>query len=222
MFRQSSIRHVVLALAAAVILEPCVGSGALAQYPQPRHDWDWDGNYQRLARINPGTYVTIRTTRPIDIDRMDGRIFPAIVEEDVWDDYDRLAVPAIPRGSRVDLLVRSARDGDLILDLDCIYANGQRYVVNARPERVEAEGLSRRGGEDAMGMVAGGALLGTIIGSIAGGGKGAIIGGGAGAAAMLGLALQGRSIHVPRNSVLTFRLNEGMEIGAPPPPRYPR
>jgi hypothetical protein len=219
MFRQSSsVRNVALAVAAAAILEPGLGFGAPAQH----RDWDWDGNYQRLVRINPGTYVTVRTTRPIDLDRTDGRMFPALVEEDVWDDYHRLIVPAIPRGSRVDLLVRSARDGDLILDLDCIYANGQRYIVSARPERVENEGMWRRGNEDAAAMVAGGALLGTIIGSIAGGGKGAVIGGGAGAAAMLGLALQGRSIHVPAGSVLTFRLNEGLEIAPGPPPRYPR
>src|SRR5262249_28097227 len=86
-------------------------------YGRRGNDWDWDGNYTRLARINPGTFVTVRTTQTIASDRTDGRIFNGVVADDVWDEYGRLAVPAIPRGSRVTMTVRTARDGDLVLDL---------------------------------------------------------------------------------------------------------
>ena len=68
------------------------------------------------------------------------RVFAGIVETDVWDDSSRLAIPAIPRGSPAELLVRSARDGDLILDLDSVTVGGQRYAVSAGADRIEAGG----------------------------------------------------------------------------------
>src|SRR5262247_1632891 len=82
----------------------------------------------RLQQIDPGTYIPVRTEQYITSDRADGRVFPARIAEDVWDDDSRLAVPAIPAGSPAELTVRTARDGDLVLDLDSVYAHGQRYV----------------------------------------------------------------------------------------------
>jgi len=191
------------------------------------NDWDWDGNYTRLTRINPGTFVTVRTTQSIASDRTDGRVFNGVVAEDVWDDYGRLAVPAIPRGSRVTMTVRTARDGDLVLDLESINAHGQWYAVNAAPERIESENR-RHNDNNPAAYAGGGAILGTIIGAIAGGGKGAAIGAAAGAATGLGVAYAGRSIRVPPGSLLTFRLDEGLVMrssvrgtsGAYPPPPY--
>jgi hypothetical protein len=49
---------------------------------------------------------------------------------------------AIPRGSAVELAVRVAPDGDLILDLDSVVAHGQRYSLAADSERFES---SRQG-----------------------------------------------------------------------------
>ena len=167
-------------------------------------------DYTRLSRIDPDTFVTVRTNESISSERTDGRVFTGVVAEDVWDDSSRLAVPAIPEGSRAELIVRTARDGDLILDLDSVFAHGQRYAVDAAPERVEAErGVSNNG----AGLIGGGAILGTIIGAIAGGGKGAAIGAAAGAAAGVGLAVHGRSIRVPAGSTVTFRLERGLTIG---------
>ncbi|MEP7303995.1 MAG: hypothetical protein ABJA98_00620 [Acidobacteriota bacterium] len=177
---------------------------------QRRDDWDWPGNARRLDRLNAGTYLTVRTTQSISSDRRDGRIFAGVVADDVWDDYKRLAVPALPRGSRVEMVVRSARDGDLILDLQAVYAHGQRYTISAQPERVETG--ARRDDDRTTALVGGGAILGTVIGAIAGGGKGAAIGAAAGAATGLGVAFQGRSVRVPAGSLLTFRLERGLVI----------
>jgi hypothetical protein len=188
---------------AAIIVATCLCSVA-AQ--------DWDVRSGRLSRIEPGTFVTVRTTQSINSNRRDDRIYSGIVEEDVWDDYRRLAVPAIPRGSRVELVVRTARDGDLILDLDSVFVRGERYTVSATPERIESGGQVRS--DDTAEFVGGGAVLGTIIGAIAGGGKGAAIGAATGAAAGLGLSFHGRSVRVPAESVLTFRLEEGLILGA--------
>src|SRR5262249_44052961 len=93
----------------------------------------------RLQQIDPRTFISIRTEQSIASDRADGRVFPARVAEDVWDDSSRLAVPAIPEGSPAELVVRAARDGDLILDLDSVYAHDQRYVVSAEAERVQSD-----------------------------------------------------------------------------------
>ncbi|HEV3139820.1 MAG TPA: hypothetical protein VGY57_04865, partial [Vicinamibacterales bacterium] len=153
-----------------------------AQYPRVQNPYDpWqdryspDGRYDaytRLARVEPGTYVTVRTREPIDTNRRGGRAFSAVVDQDVWDDYSRLAVPAIPRGSPAALLVRSAPAGDLILDLDSITVGGQRYAVSAQPDRIAGQPRATSG-DRAAEYVGGGAILGTIIGAIAGGGKGA-------------------------------------------------
>jgi hypothetical protein len=176
--------------------------------------WNTRGN--RLLRIEPGTYVQVQTSQRIDSDRADGRVFSGVVAEDVWDDYSRLAVPAIPRGSRVELIVRSARDGDLILDLESVDAHGERYAVSAAPQRVEA-GEGHRSGDQVAPFVGGGAIVGSIIGALAGGGKGAAIGAAAGAATGLGFAYQGKSVRVPAGSMLTFRLERGLDIGVPDP-----
>ena len=169
--------------------------------------------YSRPTRVEAGTFVTVRTQRPINLDRADGRIIPAVVDRDVWDEYGRLAVPAIPRGSPAQLRVRTAPDGDLILDLDSVVVGGRRYSVDAQTDRVEnrPRGTSGvRAGE----YIGGGALLGTIVGAIAGGGKGAAIGAAAGAGAgTAGLLTRGREVRVPAGSELTFRLDRDILLG---------
>lgn len=197
---------------AALALSGVALTGSVAVAQRQYADWDWDGSVERLTKVNAGTYVEVQTTQPIESDRSDGRVFTGVVAEDVWDDYRRLAVPAIPRGSRVELTVRSARDGDLILDLESIFAHGQRYAVSAVPERVENDDRHPRG-DDAAAFVGGGAIIGTIIGSIAGGGKGAAIGAGAGAATGLGLLYRGHDVRVPSGSLLTFRIDEPLFMG---------
>jgi hypothetical protein len=187
---------------------------------QRRDDWDWPGNTRRLDRLNAGTYVTVRTSQSINSDHRDGRIFGGVVADDVWDDYRRLAVPAIPRGSRVEMIVRTAPGGDLILDLQAVFAHGQRYALSAQPERVESG--ARRDDDRTTALVGGGAILGTVIGAIAGGGKGAAIGAAAGAATGLGVAFQGRAVRVPAGSLLTFRLDRSLEIGTSAPNRNRR
>ena len=56
--------------------------------------------------------------------------------------------------------------------------------------------------------------MGAIIGAIAGGGKGAAIGAGAGAGAgaLTQVLTKGRSIKVPVESVLTFRLARPLRV----------
>ena len=62
--------------------------------------------------------------------------------------------------------------------------------------------------------VGGGAILGAIIGAVAGGGKGAAIGAatGAGAGAATQIIVKGRSVNVPAESLVTFRLAEAFSV----------
>jgi hypothetical protein len=155
----------------------------------------------------------VRTNQYIESDRRDNRIYTATVDQDVRGENGRLA---IPRGSQVELIVRTAADNDLILDLESVTVNGERYALDTEAERIESRrsdgiGENRRTAEH----VGGGAVLGTIIGAIAGGGKGAAIGAIAGGAAGAGTQVltRGHRVRVPAESLLTFRIDRPMLMG---------
>lgn len=163
------------------------------------------GRYTVLA---PGTVITVRTNEYIRANNADYRVFSGSVDQDVRGTDGGLA---IPRGSNVELIARTARDNDLVLDLESVTVNGQRYGIETDTQRIDSRdgiGANRRTGE----FVGGGALLGGIIGAIAGGGKGAAIGAAAGAAAGAGgqVITRGRSLSIPAESLLTFRLETAL------------
>jgi len=137
-----------VALGTALFVTPMI------QAQNRDRDFDRDRRYEgdRITRIQPGTNVTVRTDATIDVERRDNRVYTGIVDQDVRGDDGRLA---IPRGSSVELIVRVARDNDLILDLESIMVNGQRYAIKADPNRVESERDN--------------SLVGSIIGAINGG-----------------------------------------------------
>jgi hypothetical protein len=208
----------VAIVAAALVAGLCLAPRVHAQYqyhdPYDRYDRNghWDA-YTRLAEIDAGSFITVRTEEPIDTERGGERAYRAVVDRDVWDEYQRLAVPAIPRGSPAELLVRTARDGDLRLDLATITVGEERYEVAAQSNRIE-RGERTESGDRAAEYLGGGALIGTIIGAIAGGGKGAAVGAaaGAGAGAVGLLTTHGREVRVPPGSLLTFRLERPLSI----------
>jgi hypothetical protein len=71
-------------------------------------------------------------------------------------------------------------------------------------------GANKRTGK----FVGGGAVAGTIIGAIAGGGKGAAIGALAGGAAGAGAQVltRGKNLNVPAETILKFRLEQSLLI----------
>jgi outer membrane lipoprotein SlyB len=170
--------------------------------------------HERMTRIEAGTLIAVRTNESIQVRSRDNRIFYGTVDADVVGGNGRLA---IPRGSQVEMIVREAPDHDLILDLDSVVINGERYGIDSDPNRIESGdardgvGANKRTGE----FVGGGAVIGSIIGAIAGGGKGAAIGAAAGAAA--GASTQtltrGREVRVPAEAIVTFRLERPLVVG---------
>jgi hypothetical protein len=165
-----------------------------------------------VTRIESGTLVSVRTSESIDERAVDGRVYAGVVDQDVTDQSGRTV---IPQGSPVELMVRGGSDGDLILDLESVVVDGQRYAVRAEANRVDAPSESSNDGHRTAVYAGGGAILGTIIGAIAGGGKGAAIGAAAGAAAGAGAGIltKGREVRVPSETLLTFRLQRSLDVG---------
>ena len=105
-----------------------------------------------MARLDPGTTITVRTNEPIDSSRTDYRVYTATVDRGVRADNGELG---IPRGATAELIVRTARDNDLILDLESVTIGGHRYAVSTQRQRVDS-GSDRND------------LVGEIVGAING------------------------------------------------------
>lgn len=164
--------------------------------------------------IGTGTSIIVRTGETIDAKKADGRVFTGVVNQDVLDANGNVAVA---KGAEAELMVKKAADKELTLDLESITMNGKRYAVTADASSLSAEqrdgvGKNRRTVE----YLGGGAAVGAIIGAIAGGGKGAAIGAAAGAGAGAGAQVltRGKAVKVPAESLLTFRLEQPLQIGA--------
>ena len=141
-------------------------------------DRNWDSQNRRYTELAPGTVIMVRPTESIDVERKDNRVYTGIVDQDVRGRNGQLA---IPRGSTAELIVRVERDNDLILDLESVTVNGQRYGIRTDAQHVES------------------ARDNTVVGAIVG----AINGGQA----------RGRAVRIPRNTVLSFRLERPLDIG---------
>jgi hypothetical protein len=159
-----------------------------------------------------GTSISVRTNESINTrDGNSGRAYSAQVAQDVMDPNGNVL---IPRGSNAWMVVRRMGDADLGLDLQSVAVNGQTYTVNTNDVREgsgrQGVGANKRTGE----FVGGGAVLGTLLGAIAGGGKGAAIGALAGGAAGAGTQVltRGSEVHVPSESILNFRLDNPLTL----------
>jgi hypothetical protein len=161
-----------------------------------------------------GTSITVRTNERIDLhDSSDGRIYSAVIDQDV---RDRDGHVAVPRGSSAELIVRNLGRNDLAVDMESVTVQGRRYIVSTTDQPMQGSDKDGIGQNSRTGKyVGGGALLGTIIGAIAGGGKGAAIGALAGGAAGAGTQVitRGRDVRIPSESLLTFRLDRRLEVG---------
>jgi len=130
------------------------------------------------TRLEPGVVIPVRMNETIDVERKDNRVYYGTVDQDVRGENGRIA---IPRGSNAELMVRVAPDNDLILDLESVVVNGQRYAMRADPNRVESQRDN--------------SLVGAIVGAVSGG------------------QVRGRAVRIPRQSVVTFRLDRPLDLG---------
>src|ERR1022692_2257764 len=159
--------------------------------------------------VPAGSVITVRTDEHITANRSDGRVYTGSVSEDVVDRDGRVAVP---RGARVELLVRQISNHEMVLDLESVDVSGHRYGLRADADEVHG---SNNNGSHTAKVIGGGAILGTIVGAIAGGGKGAAIGAVAGAGAGAVFATRGRSVNIPAEYLLSFRLERPLVVTPP-------
>ena len=165
-----------------------------------------------------GTEISVLTNENIDSKTArEGQVFPADVAEDVTNSAGQVV---IPKGSEAELVIRRVASAgtvtgssELVLDLQSIKAGGRRYTIST--EDVENKGTQGLGkNKRTAEMVGGGAVLGTLIGAIAGGGKGAAIGAATGAAAGAGTEVltRGKTVRVPAESKLRFKLDQPVRM----------
>jgi hypothetical protein len=190
-------------------------------YPRDRRYQGSADRYNGTSRaayiIPANTEIQVRTNDAIDSRTTDGgRTYAAEIYQDVLGENGKVVVP---RGSRAELVIRELKEGGtvsaprLVLDLQNVEVNGQRYLVSTEDlsqSNNAGIGKNRRTAE----MVGGGAALGGIIGAIAGGGKGAAIGAAVGAAAggTAQVLTKGDRVRVPAETVLKFQLDQPVRL----------
>jgi hypothetical protein len=164
--------------------------------------------WSRSSTIPAGIEIMVRTIDPIDVRRPDPRQhFLASIEHDVLDSEGHLA---IPRGASAHLIAHDVGNGEIAIDLRSVSVNGKRYILNSSNitgvRTRDGLGANKRTGA----FLGGGALLGTVLGAIAGGGRGAAIGALAGGAAGAGAQVltRGPKLNIPSETVLSFRLDQ--------------
>jgi len=174
----------------------------------------------KTYELPAGTEVSVRSEETIDSARAaEGQTYAAEVTSDVLDAAGDVVVPS---GANAQIVIRSASKGgrirgssDLALDLASVSVGGQMYQLSTTDLVQQGKvgmGANKRTAE----YTGGGALVGTIIGAIAGHGKGAALGAlsGAGAGAITQIATKGGSIKVPAETVLTFKLDRPLRVVA--------
>ena len=120
--------------------------------------------------VRAGREIAIRTSESIDArSPSDSRIYRGVVDRDVRSEDGRVMIPS---GSHAELILRNSTRDEVVLDLESVDVHGQRYAVSTENESVQAGsgekqgvGANRRTGK----YVGGGAVIGSIIGAIAGG-----------------------------------------------------
>jgi hypothetical protein len=157
--------------------------------------------------IPAGTIVQVRTDQTIDSrSAAPGQVFTGLVAHNVTDRTGRVVIAG---GSPAELVVRNVSKHKMVLDLQAIMIGHQRYHVLSDAATIVGTNKGDLGANKRTAkFVGGGALGGSVIGAIAGGGAGAAIGaiaGGAGGATAQVLT-KGKSVHVPAESLVTFRL----------------
>jgi len=224
---------------AVVVILAFAVSGATAQqqypqqnpqYPQQQQSSQQNSQYPRTTpngqqtvimqgdTIPSGTQLSVRTNEQIQADAQSvGQTYQAEIAQDVVDQNGRVI---IPKSSPARLTVANMNSGTMgvgnnqvLLALQSINVNGRDYMLQSNTQGASGDrgiGKNKRTAE----MVGGGAVLGTVIGAVAGGAKGAVLGavlgGAAGGTAQV--LTRGKEVKVPAESVLTFRLDQPVQL----------
>jgi hypothetical protein len=167
--------------------------------------------WAQTRTLSEGTEIKVRTDTAIPAHPTSGAAYTATVSEDVPDTSGGIA---IPRGSRARLVATPSPDGkDTVLDLRSVTVSGRRYDLTAAGGGRSAGGSGLGANKRTAKYVGGGAVIGTVLGAIFGGGKGAAIGALAGGAAGAGAqVLTGKKKGIPAETQLTYKLATPLQM----------
>jgi hypothetical protein len=164
--------------------------------------------------VPAGAEVLVRMIDSVDSDKNHvGDRFRASLEQDFVVD----GVTVAPKGSDAYGRLSEATEAGHIQGRAQLKLELTDILIHNRLQPImtgdyEVSGSSR--GSDTAKKVGIGAVAGTVIGAIAGGGKGAAIGAGVGAGAggAVQLATKGEQVHVPSETLLSFRIAQPFTV----------
>ncbi len=168
------------------------------------------GAWAQTRTLSEGTEIKVRTDTPIPAHPKAGARYAATVSEDVPDASGGVA---IPRASRASLVAEPTDNGkDTLLDLRSVSVGGRTYDLTAAGGKSTGTGSLGANKRTAK-YVGGGAVVGTVLGALLGGGKGAAIGALAGGAAGAGAqVLTGKNKGLPAETALTYKLAQPLTL----------
>ncbi len=168
------------------------------------------GAWAQTRTLSEGTEIKVRTDTPIPAHPNPGARYTATVSDDVPAASGGIA---IPRGSRAALVAESTNGGkDTALDLRSVTVGGKRYNLTAAGGKSTGTGSLGANKRTAK-YVGGGAVIGTVLGALLGGGKGAAIGALAGGAAGAGTQVYtGKKKGLPAETALTYKLAQPLTL----------
>jgi hypothetical protein len=195
--------------------EPTPAPPVATQAEEPKAAPAAEGPAPHTVTIAAGTLVPVRIGETISSSRNQlGDSFLATLDQPLIIDGFVIA----ERGSRVEGRVIEANQsgrmkGAAYLAIQLVKlstSDGQHVRIHTEPYKKEAGSST---GSD-LAKIGAGAAVGAAIGAIAGGGKGAAIGAGVGGAAGAGTVLisHSRSVEIPVETRLTFKIQEPVTI----------
>jgi hypothetical protein len=167
---------------------------------------------QTTRTLPEGAEIKVRTDTAIPAHPPAGKTYAASVSNDV---LDNAGAVAIPRGSHARLVASPTNDGkDTVLDLRSVAVSGQTYNLVVPTSKSSAPGGLGANKRTAK-YVGGGAVIGTVLGALLGGGKGAALGALAGGAAGAGAQVfTGRKKDLPAETELSFKTAQPLQMRA--------
>jgi hypothetical protein len=165
-------------------------------------------------QIPSGTPVIVRMIDGVDSQRdPTGATFRASVDEPVVVNGQTI----IPRNSDALVKLVQAQQSGRMTGKAALTLALQQVSINGRMVDTYTEAVTQTSGSKGRKTAAetgGGAVLGTVIGALAGGGRGAAIGalGGGAAGAGVAVATGGEKVQVPSETRLTFTLQTPVQL----------
>jgi hypothetical protein len=171
------------------------------------------GVLAQTSVVPSNTEIKVRNDQQITATAANaGHHYTATIAETVVDSSGNTV---IPKGATATLAVVKQGSNKVGLDLTSVTIDGRRHLIESKTFKQGSLGANKTTAKYA----GGGALAGTLIGAIAGGGKGAAIGALAGGAAGAGAQVltTGKKIDVPAETVLTFKTAQDLQLRATSP-----